>query len=294
MSRLSTKFLVVALAAVALSSCGDKEPSGQVVATLDGKEITATDLSNEMEGYTAPNPQARKQAERAALDAILSRKAIAAAAKKAGIDKTPGFAQKQQKLNEMLLVESWQESLAKAVPPPSKEEVDKFIASNPNLYAQRKIYDVEQIRMPRVNDPKLIEALRPIKTMDGVKALLTERNIPFQVANDKLDTLNAGPAVVDQIVKLPPDEIFVIPVRNMFTVNRITNTTVSPTPPDIATKHATQLIKSQRTREAITRQFQSVLAQAKKEVKYSKAFQPEAAKPAGKAPASKAPEKKAP
>lgn len=290
MSRLKSGYLLAAAACVVLSGCGKKEPTGQVVATLDGKEITAIDLSNEMQGFTAPNPQIRKQAERQALTSILNRKAIAAAAKEAGIDKTPGFAQQQQRVNEALLVQSWQASIAKSVPPPSKEEVDRFIAAHPDVYANHKIYEVEQIRMPRVNDPKLIADLRPLDTMESVGALLTERKVPFRVAADRIDTLGIDPEIVNQIAKLPPGEIFVIPAGNMLAVNRIVNTTVTPTPPDVATKHATQYLKNQRTQQAIARQFQSVIAAAQKDVKYSKAFEPPPAKaPAAKAAASKAP-----
>ena len=295
MSRLKIGYLLAATACIALSGCGKKEPTGQVVATLDGKEITAIDLSTEMQGFRAPNPEIRKAAERQALDAILARRAIAAAAKKAGIDKTPGFAQQEQRAKEMLMVQMWQQSLAKSVPPPSKEEVDQFIASHPNLYAHRKVFEVTQIRTPRTNDPKLIAELRPLNTMESISSLLQSRNIPFRAGKDRLDALAVDPAMVDQIVKLPPGEVFVVPTGNLLTINHIDNTIEAPVADDVARKHATQLITSQRTREAIGRQFQSVIATAQKDVKYSKAFQPPPKKPAPKAgaaapaPAAKAP-----
>src|ERR1043165_7211982 len=98
--RFGRGLLVAASACVALASCGDKEPTGQVVATLKGKEVTAAELRNEMNGYQAPNPQIRKQAEQQALDQILTRKALAAAAEKAGVGKTPEFALQEKRLRE--------------------------------------------------------------------------------------------------------------------------------------------------------------------------------------------------
>lgn len=85
------KYSLMALSCALLAACGAKEPTGQVVATLDGKEITALELRNELGGYQAPDAPSRKRAEQAALDAILSRKAVAEAARKAGVEKTPEF-----------------------------------------------------------------------------------------------------------------------------------------------------------------------------------------------------------
>lgn len=296
MSRFRTSYLLAAAAFVALSGCGKKEPTGQVVATLDGKEITAIDLSTEMQGFQAPNPQIRKQAEQQALDAILARRAIAAAAKKAEIDKTPGYAQQEQRAKEMLLVQMWQQKIAKSVPPPSKEEIDRFIATHPDLYAKRKVFQVAQIRMPRTNDPKLLADLRPLNTLESISSLLSARNIPFRTGADRIDALAADPAMIEQIMKLPPGEVFVVPAGNLLTINQITSTTEVPVANDIATKHATQYLTQTRTREAVGRQFQSVIAAARKDVKYSKAFQPQAAKPAAKAaaPAPAAPAPAAP
>lgn len=288
MSGFRTSYLLAAAAVIALSGCGKKEPTGQVVATLDGKEITAIDLSTEMQGFRAPNPQVRKQAEQQALEAIIARRAIAAAAKKAEIDKTPGYAQQEQRAKEMLLVQMWQQKIAKSVPPPSKEEVDRFIATHPDLYANRKVFQVAQIRMPRTNDPKLIADLKPLNTLESISSLLSSRQIPFRTGADRIDALAADPAMIDQIVKLPPGEVFVVPAGNLLTINQITGSTEVPVANDVATKHATQYLTQQRTREAIGRQFQSVIAAARKDVEYSKAFQPPAAKPAAKAAAPKA------
>ncbi len=287
---LRARFGSVAVAAlcVALSGCSKKEPTGQVVAVLDKQEITATDLTNEMRGFTPPNAQVRRQAEQAALDQILARRALAAAAKKAKIDKTPGYAQQEQRVLDALLVQTWQESIAKSVPAPSKEEIDKFIASNPDVYGQHKIFTVDQVLVPRAVNPAVLQQLAAVKTLPGVTALLTQNGIEFRQNREKLDALALNPQIVSQIVKVPENDIFVIPSGQLLSFNDIVETQVQPVPEQLAVRHATQLIKTQRTQEAIQRQFQGVMAQARTKVKYAKAYEPPKPPAGGAAPAPKA------
>jgi peptidyl-prolyl cis-trans isomerase C len=287
----SLPVLYVAIAAsLLLAACGDKEPKGQVVATFDGDEVTATELKNELGGFQAPDPKTRKQAEQQALGNILSRKALAQAAEKAGVAKTPEFAQQEEVMRETLLVRSWQAQIAKTTPEPSKVEADKFIAEHPDMYAERKIWIVDQLSFPNNTDPALAAALRPLNTLEDVAAMLTSRKIPSRRAEGAIDALSVDPRFTEQILKLPQGEVFVVPNGNVVVANRIRETSVQPFTGTPAVRHATALLKNQRTREALQRQFSSILAASKKDIKYAKAFEPtppaKAAAPAPQ-PASK-------
>lgn len=278
--------LLAASACLALSGCGPKPPSGQVVATVKGKEVTSVELNNEMNGFQAPNAQIRKAAEIQALNQILVRKVLAQAAEKAGIAKTPAFAQQEQRLHETLLIQDWQAQLTKAVPPPSHEEVEKFVADHPDMYAQRKIFEVDQLRFPRPNNPEVIKGLQPLKTLEAVAALMTANKVPFRTGRSEVDALALDPSVVDQIVKLPPGEVFIVPANNLLVANHIVSTRVEPIVGEAATQHATAFLKNLRTQEAVRKQFGTVLAAGKKDIVYSKAYQPPPEAKAAAAPAA--------
>jgi EpsD family peptidyl-prolyl cis-trans isomerase len=284
-------------AGLALSACGDKNkrPTGQVVATVDGEEITAIDLKNELAGFNAPDPKIRREAEFRALDGIVTRKILANAAKAAKVDKTPEFAQQKKRLEEALLVQTWQNRLTSAVPAPNRDEVDKFIAENPNLYGARKIFVVEQIRMLRPNDPAMLEAMRPLKNLTDVEQLLRTRQIRFAKGESRIDALALPPQVTAQLLALPADEIFVLPNQNLLLINKLINVEVVPVTGPAAVNHAQQYLKAQRTQEALRRQFGSTIQAARKDVKFSKAYEPPKppAKAAPKAKAAPAPSSKA-
>jgi hypothetical protein len=68
----------------------------------------------------------------------------------------------------------------------------------------------------------------------------------------------------------------VVPSNNILTLNRITNAEVQPVAPDVAARYASAYLKNMHTQEAVARQFQSVIAAARKTVKYNPAYAPPA------------------
>src|SRR5580704_8901481 len=74
--RLSRTAALIPLACLAIGGCrvGNplaKAPTGQVVATVNGEEITARDLQAEMGGATYPDVATRKRAQEAAIGDII-------------------------------------------------------------------------------------------------------------------------------------------------------------------------------------------------------------------------------
>jgi EpsD family peptidyl-prolyl cis-trans isomerase len=241
---------------------------------VGNEEVTVQEVQAELAGFTAPDAKTRKFAEQRALQNIVARKLLAQAATKAGVAKTPEFALQKQRMEEGLLVQAWQNSLVKAVPNPAPEEVQQFITQHPDYYANHKQFVVDQLRIPQISDPKIIAELKPLNSLEAIGQVLTSHNIRFTSAEATIDALTVDPKVLDQITKLPPGEVFVIPSNGMLVANKIKDTKVVPLPNDVAVKHATQVIKSQRAQDSVRRQFAAVVSNPKAKVVYNKAYAP--------------------
>lgn len=268
---------VLALAVgLPLSGCGGsgKAPTGQVAAKVNGQEVTVQELQAELAGFNAPDAKTRKLAEQRALQNIVARKLLAKAATDAGVAKSPDFALQKERMEEGLLVQAWQNNLVKAIPQPAPEEVQQFIARHPEFYANHKVFAVDQLRIPPINDPAIIAELKPLNNLEAIGQVLASHGIRFTTAKATIDALAVDPALLNQIEKLPPGEVFVVPAQNMLIANKITETRVVPVPNDIAIKHATQFIKAQRAQEAVRRQFGAVVSNPKAKVVYNKAYAP--------------------
>lgn len=283
------KWMIVAAVCALLAGCGDrnKAPTGQVVATVDGDEVTATDLRNELGGFNTPDPKVRKAAEQQALDAIVTRKLLSKAAEKADVAKTPEFAQQKERTDEMLLVQAWQSQLVRSVPKPSADEAQRFMADNPDMYAARKVLLVDQLQFQLPDDPTFAKQLQPLQTLEDVAAFLASKNIRARAQQAQLDVLQLEPHIAKQILALPPGEVFVVPAGESVVANTIRQSQIVPLTGAKAVEHATAYLRNKRAREATERQFAAVVREGRKEVKYSKAYQP--APPPKNAPAKAAP-----
>lgn len=277
---------LVAVACIALSACGGKSkaPTGQVVATVDGDEITLTELRAELQGVNLPDPAARKAAEQRALDMIISRKIVAKAATEQKLDKTPEFALQEERALDNLRAETLQQTILKSVPAPTKDEAARYMTNNPEFFAERKILTLDQLRVPGRPDAKVLKTLEPLKTLPEVEAALTAAGVKYQRGQQKLDVLRVQPELVKEILKLPPGEIFVLPANGGMLINEIKGTEVVPFTGDTASQFALNFLKTQREREAIGKQLTSLIQKGKAEVQYN----PQYAPPKPKAPAAKA------
>ena len=289
---ISRATALVAISCLALGACrfpgipglsGAKAPSGQVVANVGDKEITLRELEVELAGVNTPDAKTRKAAEQQALQMVVARTILADEARKEQLDKTPDFALQQERTIDGLLVQTLQAKLANAVPPPSDEEAQRFIADHPDIFAQRKIFVVDTIRMARPTDPNLIKGLEPLKTLPQVEDFLTANHIEHGRTSGNIDAVGADPKLVDQIVKLPPNEVFLYPANGVLLVNQIRETRIVPFEGDQATKYALAVLKRQRTQEAVARQLHQFVETAAKTVRYNDAYKP-ATPPAAPAP----------
>lgn len=281
--RMNSAALVALVVCLPLAGCGKKAPTGQVEARVDGKEITVQEIRAEMAGVNTPDVKIRKLAEQQALQSIVNRKLLASAAEKAGIAKTPDFAIEKQRMEEGLLVQAWQNGLVKAVPEPAPEEVQRFITEHPEFYSDHKVFVIDQLRIPPINDPKTLAELQPLKTLEEVSQALAAHGIRAAASKATVDALAIPPQLLAQIEKLPPGEVFVLPSNGVLTANRIIDTKTEPLPADIANKHAVRYIKNERAQEAVRRQFGSAIQQGASKVQYNPVYAP----PKQPAPAAK-------
>lgn len=287
----------VCLAAVAvlLAACGggsgaeEKEalPKGQAVATVNDKEITVHELNAELSGLDVPAGEQRKQFENQALQGLVDRTILADIARERGLDKSPSYLLQRRRANEALLVQMLQGDIASKVPPPTRAEADRFMQENPYLFANRQIYQIDQIQFAPPQDPAKLRELQPLRTLEEIERKLIEDRIEYRRGNASLDPLNADPAVARQIAALPAGEVFIIPVRGAMTANRITGSQPQPFTGEQAANFAMSLVQRRKVGEAADRELKARVEAARKTVRYQPGFSaPKQAAPAnGAAPA---------
>ena len=283
-----TKLRIVMLgsamaAALALAGCnkGDKIPEGQVVATVDGTEVTVHELNAEL--ATIGNRAAGvppKLVESLALARVVERKMLANEARKRDLDKNPEFLLTRERANEALLVQALQSSIQGKVLPTPREAAQKYVADNPQVFGDRKIFSLDQIQFLR---PANIDQLplKQAKSMGEVERVLTDANIEFRRAPQQLDTLSINPALTAEIAKIAASgtsEPFIFsdqpagaPAPVLY-INNITNTETKPFIGERAIAYAQSILQRQEIQKQLGAELKKLQDSYKPKIVYAKGY----------------------
>jgi peptidyl-prolyl cis-trans isomerase C len=277
MKNASRMSLVAAVGLLALAGCNRDAPSGQVVATVDGEEVTIQEINGEIQAANPPADANREQLQRQALQRVIDRKLLVKAAKDKGIDRTPEYLAKVRRGEETLLAQTYAQQQLTTVPVPSAAELSKFMSDNASMFGQRQLLSLDQIRFAPPRDLKSLAALDKDKTMDQVAAHLTQLGIKFERVPETLDTGAVPPQLMQAIEKLPAGEPFVIPSQGAITVNVITGRKPVATDASAARAGAVRAFRQQKFGEILQQQINSLRSSTK--ITYQNGFGPPATPP---------------
>lgn len=287
-TRFAASLAIVAL--VAGCSRGGDTPKGQVVATVNGDDITIHELNSELSLARPPADVPRKTVEQVVLARVIERKMLADVARERQLDKNPNFILAQRRVDDGLLVQALQSDIAKKVPIPTREAAEKYIETHPDQFAQRKLYTIDQIQFLRPANIASI-GLEPAKTMGDVADVLTKNKIEFRRNNAGIDALQVNPALVAEIGKIlarNPNEVFMFadqpqgaPAPIMY-VNKVTDVKVQPFTGEPAITFAQQVLQRENVQKALVDNLATFKKASDAKIKYAAGYgPPPVAKPAG-------------
>lgn len=281
--RPIVKLAIAASAAAMLAGCGggnddaaaETLEKGQVVATIDGKDVTIHELNAELQGVSLPeDPKQRELVQQAALQAVVSRKILADIAVERGLDKSANFLIQERRTREALLVKLLQGSIASGISKPTRAEAEAFIRENPGMFAERRIFDLDQIAFERPENLASLKSLEPLQTMDEVERQLIEDGIKYKRQPGKLDSVGANPELIKRIAALPPGEVFIVPQGNAIIASRITAANTVPFAGEEAINYAMGMVSNKKMADAASKDLDTLLKERREKVKYQEGFAP--------------------
>ncbi len=264
--------IVLIASAVAVTGC-KRAATGQVVAVVNGEEVSLSELNGELKN--APAGGDKDAIRAAALQNLVNRKLLVQQAHDRGIDKDPEYLQQQRRLDDELMINMLGQQVTKNVPVPSASDIDRFIAEHPEMFAQRTIYSLDQVIFPLPADPSRLKALEADHTLDAVVARLKGMSIQTQRQPAKLDSAGTPPQFLKTIGDLPAGEPFVVATGGRGVVSVITGREVQPITGDAARKIAAEAIRRNAVGEIAQKQLKQARDSAK--IEYQPGFAPKAA-----------------
>lgn len=123
-------------AVLVLAACSEPLPTGQILAIVDGDDVTQRDLAAE-----GPFEQGKSAG---VLRDLVDRRLLADAARVHGIEQTPEFLAALRRAREQLLVQGLGRQLSTRIPDPRPAEIAAYIASHPLAFAGRSAVTLER------------------------------------------------------------------------------------------------------------------------------------------------------
>lgn len=176
---------LIIMVALGSSGCSKKEQkSGQVLAKVNGEEITVHQLNQEL--TRAPGAKQKQ-----ILDALVNRQLLIDEAVHEKLDRDPNVMQTLERARSEILAQSYIQRKVANLPKPSKAEVDAFYQKHPELFGQRKLFDTRELVVATKDlNSALKSVLDSANSMDEVSAWLDKQKIryaPRQISRTTTD-----------------------------------------------------------------------------------------------------------
>lgn len=163
-----------------------KEPSGDVVAIVNGIEITSAIVEAEARAAGLPLSGPDAIANRnMLLDRSVQRALLVAEANRRNLSRDPNFFVEREIVEQNMLAQRALGSAIDQQPKIPENSVNRYMNDNPHMFAHRQAIRVDQIRFR--TDALNPSELRDLHSLSDVSAYLEREKIPFERSQPTLD-----------------------------------------------------------------------------------------------------------
>lgn len=265
----SNRCVVMALALATLASCGAREnkpATTQVVARVDGDEITVHQINAVLAQNPNLTPEGAASAKREILDRLIDQKVAAQQALRRQLDRSPKFLLAMEASRADILARALLEELARAQPRPSPEETRKYYAAHPELFSQRREFVLESISFAASTETRTELQHRVAKavSMKAIAEWLKSRNVDFSESQSMRGAEEVPLPMLPWVHAMKDGEIQLIDEGGgRFQVIRLAASRPAPMDEATATPRIQQFLFNRALGEAIDREMKQLKSAAR-------------------------------
>ncbi|MYM74145.1 peptidyl-prolyl cis-trans isomerase, EpsD family [Duganella sp. FT134W] len=259
--RLAAGLLLLA----GLTACGPKEKkeSGQALASVNGEEITAMQLSEEMQRANVPAAQ-QPAAKKPLLESLIERQVLLNAAVADKTDRDPKVVQAIERAKAQIIAQAFLQKRVGMLAPPTKEQVAEYYAQHPLFFTQRKQLSMQQLVFASadLNDKAKAE-VDNAKSLDEVAAWFKDNNIKFARNQIARTTADLPPELGTKLLAMKPGQLFIIKEGERSVLNTVVEFKEAPVTLETAAPQIEQYLQNAKAKEAATAEIARLRALAK-------------------------------
>jgi EpsD family peptidyl-prolyl cis-trans isomerase len=254
--------------ALLLGACNedDKKPASQVAAKVNQEEISVHQINHQLARAQNLTPEQAKEASKQVLVRLVDQELMVQQAIDSKLDRDPRTMQAIDSAKREILARAYLDKLAAALPKPIDQDVSDYYAKHPELFAQRRIYNFNEIVIRAKPDevlPALQERLGKAKSLAEVGEWLKHEKLPFAANNTTKSAEQLPMELLPRFHQMKEGQIGMIPSRDSVLLVQLVASRLEPMNEKAATPFIQQYLFNQRKVEAVDKELKSLRDKAK-------------------------------
>ena len=244
------------IVATFLASCGKKEEpkvTTQVAARVNAEEITVSQVNSVLSRTPNIPPETAGKAKREILGKLIDQHLAKQAAIEKKLDRTPAIVQAIEASRSEILARAYLQQIAANQAKPSPETISKYYAEHPELFAERRIYSIEELLIQQADGltPKLQAQVAKAKSLQEIVGWLKSQNIKF-AANSGVRPAEALPLdLLPKLQAMKDGEIKLIETAGGLQIFRLAASKAAPVDQATATPRIEQFLINRSATETV-------------------------------------------
>ena len=261
-----TSFFAVTLA-LGLAACGSKDNQGvstQVVAKVGAEEISVHQINQVLRHAGTANASVSAMG-REVLEKLIDQQLAINEATESKLNRSPQVIAEIEAARREVLAKAYMQQITGSLTKPTPEEVKSYYVKHPELFAERRIFNLQEIIVPTT--PNLAQQLRSLaaggKTTEEVSAWLKGKDIAFSSGSASRTAEQIPLEMLATIHPLKDGQSAVLEATQAITFLRINSSQQAPITEAEALPSIEKFLSNQRTGEAMKAKLKELRANTK-------------------------------
>ncbi len=258
-------FITATSVVLILAGCGENNNSTQVAAKVGPDEITIGQVNNVFTKLQAIPGKNATEVKHEVLDNLIDQQLAMQQAIDKKLDRDPAVMQAIEESKRAILSRAYIDKLRSSIPTPTAGEISKYYADHPDIFAQRRIYNLRELDI--AVKPGLADVLRDQiakgLTLEAIAADLKSKNIPFSATASTHAPEETAFEILSKISVLKDGQMTLIETKNALSILQVASTKPAPVDEKTVTASIQQYLNNTRSKEEITKQLKSLRSSTK-------------------------------
>ncbi|MEO8859337.1 MAG: EpsD family peptidyl-prolyl cis-trans isomerase [Burkholderiaceae bacterium] len=259
--------LAIAAAVLVLTACGnkaDKNVATQVAAKVGSDEISVHQINQVLSrantaGVTPQNAQAlRKEV----LEKLIDQQLAVDQATENKLHRTPEVVAQIEAARREVLARAYVQQLTSGLPKPTPDEVKKYYTEHPQLFSERRIYNLQEMQVPSSAGAGVFDQVRSQvaagKSIDEIAAFLKSKDIKFGGGSATRAAEQIPLELLSKLQGVRDGQTIALDNPQGLTVLRIASSQSAPVTEAISLPRVEQFLTNQRAADAVAQNLKQL------------------------------------